>query len=122
MKSRVGGLAAALAVVLCLSAVCAPGAAPPASPRPNILLILTEVDKVCLDFKKPTQRVLSSMTVAEAISYMEEGHFAPGSMLPKVMAAIKFARTFPGRKAIITSLSKAVEALDGLEGTVVTMA
>jgi carbamate kinase len=88
----------------------------------DVLLILTEVDKVCLNFNKPNQRNLASMTVAEAITYIEEGHFAPGSMLPKVMAAVKFARTFPGRKAIITSLSKAVDALDGLEGTVVTMA
>ncbi len=88
----------------------------------DVLLILTEVDRVCLNFNKPDQRVLSSMTVSEAIGYIEEGHFAPGSMLPKVMAAVKFARTFPGKKAIITSLSKAVEALDGKEGTVVTMA
>ena len=88
----------------------------------DVLLILTEVDRVCLNFKKPEQKVLSQMTVAEAIQYMEEGHFAPGSMLPKVMAAVKFARTFPGRKAIITSLYKAVDALEGKEGTVVTMA
>ena len=88
----------------------------------DILLILTEVDKISLNFKKPNQRDLSHVTVAEAIKYIEEGHFAPGSMLPKVMAAIKFARRFPGKKAIITSLYKAVEALDGTEGTVITMA
>ncbi len=88
----------------------------------DILLILTEVDKISLNFKKPNQRDLSHVTVAEAIKYIEEGHFAPGSMLPKVMAAIKFARRFPGKKAIITSLYKAVEALDGKEGTVITMA
>ena len=88
----------------------------------DILLILTEVDKISLNFNKPNQRQLSSMTVAEAINDIEEGHFAPGSMLPKVMAAIKFARRFPGKKAIITSLYKAVEALDGKEGTVITMA
>ncbi|MFA0888491.1 MAG: carbamate kinase [Synergistales bacterium] len=88
----------------------------------DILLILTEVDRVCLNYKKPDQRFIDHMTVSEAITYMEEGHFAPGSMLPKVMAAIKFARTFPGRKAIITSLYKAVDALEGKEGTVVTMA
>jgi carbamate kinase len=88
----------------------------------DVLLILTEVSKVSVNFKKPDQRDLDHMTVAEAIQYVEEGHFAPGSMLPKVMAAIKFARTFPGRKAIITSLYKAVEALEGREGTVVTMA
>ena len=88
----------------------------------DILLILTEVDKISLNFKKPNQRDLSHVTVAEAIKYIEEGHFAPGSMLPKVMAAIKFARRFPGKKANITSLYKAVEALDGKEGTVITMA
>lgn len=88
----------------------------------DILLILTEVDKISLNFKKPNQQDLSHVTVAEAIKYIEEGHFAPGSMLPKVMAAVKFARRFPGKKAIITSLYKAVEALDGNEGTVITMA
>jgi len=88
----------------------------------DILLILTEVDKISLHFKKPNQQDLSHVTVAEAIKYIEEGHFAPGSMLPKVMAAIKFARRFPGKKAIITSLYKAVDALDGKEGTVITMA
>lgn len=88
----------------------------------DILLILTEVDKVCLNFNKPNMKELDHITVAEAIQYIEEGHFAPGSMLPKVMAAIKFARRFPGKKAIITSLYKAVEALEGNAGTVITMA
>jgi len=88
----------------------------------DILLILTEVDKVCLNFKKPDQKFLDHMTVAEAIGYMNEGHFAPGSMLPKVLAAVKFARAYPGKKAIITSLFKAVDALEGKAGTVITMA
>ena len=88
----------------------------------DILLILTEVDKVCLNFGKPEQRELDHVTVAEAIQYINEGHFAAGSMLPKVMAAIKFARRFPGKKAIITSLYKAVDALEGDAGTVITMA
>ena len=88
----------------------------------DVLLILTEVDKVCLNFNKPNMQELDHITVSEAIKYIEEGHFAPGSMLPKVMAAIKFARRFPGKKAIITSLYKAVEALDGNAGTVITMA
>jgi carbamate kinase len=88
----------------------------------DYLLILTEVDKVALDYKKPNQRDLSRITVAEAIKYMEEGHFAQGSMLPKVMASIKFASRFPGKKAIITSLDKAVDALEGREGTVISMA
>lgn len=88
----------------------------------DILLILTEIDKVCLNFKKPDQKFLDHMTVPEAIKYMEDGHFAPGSMLPKVLAAVKFARTYPGKKAVITSLYKAVDALEGKEGTVITMA
>jgi carbamate kinase len=88
----------------------------------DFLLILTEVDKVAINFNKMNQQELSHITVAEAIRYMDEGHFQPGSMLPKVLAAIKFARRFPGKKAIITSLYKAVEALDGQAGTTITMA
>ena len=88
----------------------------------DYLLILTEVDKVCINFGRPNQEELSHITVSDAIKYMSDGHFAPGSMLPKVMAGIKFARRFPGKKAIITSLYKAVEALDGNAGTVITMA
>lgn len=88
----------------------------------DVLLILTEVDKVAINYNKPNQQNLSRITVAEAIKYIDEGHFAPGSMLPKVMAAIKFARRFPGKKAIITSLYKAVDALEGEAGTVITMA
>ena len=53
---------------------------------------------------------------------MEEGHFAPGSMLPKVQAAMKFVRSNPSKKAIITSLDKAIDALEGKTGTVVTFA
>lgn len=52
--------------------------------------------------------------------YAAEGHFAPGSMLPKVMAAIEFAESRPGRKAVIASLDKAKEALKGESGTIVT--
>ena len=59
------------------------------------------------------------MTVDEAKQYIAEGQFAPGSMLPKVEAAIKFVVSKPGRKAIITSLDKAVEALEGKAGTTV---
>jgi carbamate kinase len=88
----------------------------------DILLILTEVDKVSLNFGKPDQKALDKLTVPEAIRYIEEGHFAPGSMLPKVMAAVTFARMYPGKKAIITSLEKAVDALEGDAGTVFMMA
>ncbi len=86
----------------------------------DILMILTEVEKVAINFNKPDQQELSKMTLAEAARYVEEGHFPPGSMLPKVEAAMKFVRTYPNKKAIITSLDKAVEALEGKTGTVIT--
>lgn len=86
----------------------------------DILMILTEVEKVSINFNKPNQEDLSHMTLAEAEQYVEEGHFAPGSMLPKVRAAMKFVEAYPEKKAIITSLSKAVDALEGKTGTVIT--
>ncbi len=88
----------------------------------DVLLILTEVENVFINFGKPDKKALTQVTVPEAIKYMEEGQFGAGSMEPKVMAAIKFARRFPGKKAIITSLDKALEALEGNAGTVITMA
>ncbi len=88
----------------------------------DILLILTEVENVYVNFGKPDQKALTKVTVPEAIAYMEEGQFGSGSMEPKVMAAIKFARRFPGKKAIITSLAKAIDALEGEAGTVISMA
>lgn len=87
----------------------------------DILMILTEVDKVSLNYKKPDQKDLGNITVAEAEKYIEEGHFAPGSMLPKMLAAVNFAKANPGKKAIITSLYKAVDAVEGNAGTVITM-
>ncbi len=85
----------------------------------DVLLILTEVEQVAINFNKPNQQNLASLTVEEANKYIEEGHFAPGSMLPKVQAAVKFAQSKPGRKAIITSLYKAVDALEGKNGTII---
>ncbi|MEZ3469884.1 MAG: carbamate kinase [Schaedlerella sp.] len=87
-----------------------------------ILLLLTEVEKVAIHFKTPEQQDLSSLTLEEAGRYIEEGQFASGSMLPKVEAAMKFVRFNPGKKAIISSLDKAVEALEGKTGTVITFA
>lgn len=84
----------------------------------DILIILTAVDRVCLDFNKPTQREVASMTVAEAETYSAEGQFAPGSMLPKVQAATSFAKG--GGKAIIASLENAGKAIRGESGTVIT--
>ena len=85
----------------------------------DILLILTEVEKVSLNFRKPDQKDLDHMTAEEALRYIEEGHFAPGSMLPKVKAAVDFAISAPGRRAIITSLYKAADALAGRTGTLI---
>jgi len=85
----------------------------------DILLILTEVDRVCINFNKPNQQELANLTIEEAKKYMNEGHFAPGSMLPKVQAAVKFAESKSGRKAVITSLNKAQDALTGNSGTVI---
>ena len=86
----------------------------------DILMILTEVEKVAINFNTPDQKDLENISLKEAAQYREEGHFAAGSMLPKVEAAMKFVRAFPQKKAIITSLDKAVEALEGKTGTVLT--
>ena len=88
----------------------------------DVLMILTEVEKVAVNWGKPDQKDLSHMSLAEASRYVEEGHFAPGSMLPKVQAAMKFVRSDPGKRAVITSLDKAIDALSGKTGTVVTFA
>ena len=88
----------------------------------DILMILTEVEQVAINFNKPDQQSLRHLTVAEAARYIEEGHFAPGSMLPKVQAAMKFVRANPTKKAVITSLYKAVDALEGNAGTEITFA
>ena len=85
----------------------------------DALVILTAVEKVSINFKKPDQKDLESLSVEEAKNYIAEGHFAPGSMLPKIEAAVKFVESKPGRVSIITSLDKAVEALEGKAGTTV---
>lgn len=86
----------------------------------DILMILTEVEKVAINFNKPNQEDLSEMTLETAAKYVDEGQFPPGSMLPKVEAAMKFVRRYPNKKAIITSLDKAVDALEGKTGTIIT--
>ena len=88
----------------------------------DTLMILTEVEKVAINWGKPNQESLDHMSLADAVKYCEEGHFAPGSMLPKVQAAMKFVRTNPGKQAIITSLDKAIDALEGKTGTVISFA
>ena len=85
----------------------------------DIFLILTDVEKVKLNYGKPNERDIDRMTLAEAQKYLKEGHFLPGSMKPKIIACIRFLKS-GGKKAIITSLNKAVEALEGKTGTLIT--
>lgn len=73
----------------------------------DFLIILTAVEKVALNYGKPDEKWLDDVTVDEAKQYVEEGHFAPGSMLPKVQAALDFAESKPGRQSLITLLEKA---------------
>ena len=88
----------------------------------DVLMILTEVEKVAVNWGKPDQRDLDSLNLRDAVKYIDEGQFPAGSMLPKVEACMQFVRNNPSKKAIITSLDKAVEALEGKTGTVVTFA
>lgn len=81
------------------------------------LVILTAVEKVAIRFNTPEQEDLDELTVEQAEAYIAEGHFAKGSMLPKVEACLKFVKGKPGRTAIITSLFSAREALEGKTGT-----
>ena len=85
----------------------------------DMLIILTAVDRVAINWGKPDQKSLEHMTVAEAEQYCKEGHFAPGSMLPKVQAAISFAKSV--HKTIIASLENAKDAIVGKSGTAVTL-
>ncbi len=85
----------------------------------DMLIILTAVEKVAIRYGTPEQEWLSEMSVEDAERYIAEGHFAPGSMLPKVEAALGFAKSKPGRKALITMLSKARDGLAGKTGTVI---
>lgn len=83
------------------------------------LVILTAVEKVSINFKTPEQKDLDSMNIQEAKQYIDEKQFAPGSMLPKVQACIKYVEE-TGHSALITSLQKAADGLKGLTGTFVT--
>ena len=87
----------------------------------DVLIILTAVEKVAVNFGKPDQKWLDSLTPEEARRYMDEGQFAPGSMLPKVQAAVRFAESRPGRKALITLLEKAGAGVAGETGTTITL-
>ena len=89
--------------------------------RADRLIILTAVDAVCVNYNKPDQKELSSMTIAECEKYIAEGQFAPGSMLPKVESCMEFVKNNDhGGTALITSLARAADALEGKTGTVIT--
>lgn len=83
----------------------------------DVLLILTAVSQVMINFGKPSALPLSRVTTQELSSYVNEGHFAAGSMLPKVEASIDFVRSGIGRKAIITTPYEAADAIEGRAGT-----
>ncbi|MCX7970701.1 MAG: carbamate kinase [Negativicutes bacterium] len=83
--------------------------------------LMTEVERVAINFGRPNQQEFSRLSVAEAEKYMVEGHFPPGSMGPKMEAAIAFAKSKPGRQAVIVSLEKAHLAFTGQSGTIVEM-
>lgn len=87
----------------------------------DVLIILTAVEKVAVNFGKPDQKWLDSLSPEEARRYMDEGQFAPGSMLPKVQAAVKFAESRPGRRALITLLEKAKAGIAGETGTTIAL-
>lgn len=85
----------------------------------DLLLILTAVDKVCINFNKENEEALDKLTVSEAKKLIKENQFAPGSMLPKIEACINFVEGNPNKKAIIGSLEKTADAINGTSGTVV---
>lgn len=83
----------------------------------DFLIILTAVEKVALNFGRENETWLNTISVNEAKQYVSEGHFAPGSMLPKVEAGIAFAESGKGRTALITLLEKARDGINGKTGT-----
>lgn len=85
----------------------------------DCLIILTAVEKVAINFGKPNQEWLSELTPEKARELMAQGQFAPGSMLPKVQAAVEFAESAPGRTALITLLEKAKDGISGKTGTTI---
>lgn len=86
----------------------------------DVLLLLTEVEKVALNYGSPSETPLDSMTVEEATGYIDEKQFSSGAMLPKVEAAVSFASSNKNRKAIITSIDTALAGLTGKTGTLIT--
>ena len=87
----------------------------------DYLFILTAVERVAIHFNTPDQKELEKITPEEARTYIKEGHFAPGSMLPKIEASIKFAESKKGRVAVIAALEKAALALEHKSGTSISL-
>ena len=85
----------------------------------DMLIILTAVPKVAIRFGKPDQKELTRITVDEALQYIADGEFAPGSMLPKIEASVDFVKSRKGRTALITQLERAKDGIEGREGTVI---
>jgi carbamate kinase len=85
----------------------------------DIFVILTDVEKVCINYNKPNEEKIDSMDIETAKKYLEEGHFAKGSMEPKCRAAIRFVE-HGGSVSVISSLDKATDAIKGTAGTKVT--
>ncbi len=85
----------------------------------DMLVILTSVEKVCLNYGSSNEKALDSMTVAEAEQYMEEGHFGEGTMLPKLQAAVEFIGNSAVRTVLITKIGKATDDVNELTGTVI---
>jgi len=86
--------------------------------KADLLLILTDVDKVALNYKEKNQKFLNKLSVKNAKKYLKEGHFKEGSMKPKIEASINFLEN-GGKKVIITSISKVKESLKGKNGTLI---
>jgi carbamate kinase len=83
------------------------------------LMILTAVERVAINYGKPNQEFLDRLTISDAINLMQEGHFPPGSMGPKIQAAINFLKT-GGKQVVISSVEKSKYAVIGKAGTVIT--
>ena len=85
----------------------------------NVLLILTDVANVAVNYRTPREKKLERISLAEMKAYYQQGHFTAGSMGPKVLAAIRFVES-GGERAVITSLENALLGAEGKIGTVIT--
>ena len=86
----------------------------------DLLIILTAVEKVAINFNTPDVQWLDRLTTSQAKEYIAQGHFAKGSMLPKVQAALDFTSSKSGRTTLITLLEKAKDGINGQTGTIIT--